>query len=130
MKMTRYVTTSYEEEIPKTLDEFRPWEFSSGSTTGNDFRAFARLFKKGIAERLPTGASLVKSSKGHYIASGFIKRQGKFIYFSVSDVRHFPGDWYSNILIRTAKSDTDYTGGSNCYTSLDEFTQRVDSLLS
>lgn len=127
--MTRYQTTSYEVEVPKTLNGFREWEFSSGGTTGPDFQVFAQLFKKQVAMSLPTGAKLANFSRGHYDASGFIEREGRFVFFSISDVRHFPGDWYSNILIRTAKSLSDFTGGSNGFTNLEQFSQKVDNLL-
>ncbi len=130
MKVTRAHTTYYEEEVPKTLSEFRAWEFSSGGTTGADFHVFARLFKKQIAKSLPTGARLVKFRRGHYDTSGFLERQGQYVYFSISDVRHFSGCWYSNILIRTAKSDSDYIGGSNGCTNLTDFTQKVNRLLN
>ena len=130
MKQTRYQTTSYEEEVPKTLKGFRDWEFSSGGTIGDDFRVFTRLFKKQVGGSLPAGARIVNFSRGHYYISGFIERDGRFVYFSMSDVRHFPGGWHDNILIRTAKSDKDYTGGSNCYTTLDNFQRNVETLLN
>ena len=130
MKQTKYQTVSYEEDIPKTLGGFKDWEFSSGGTIGDDFRVFAILFKKQVAGKLPAGARLVNFSRGHYYISGFIERGGKFVYFSISDVRHFKGDWHSNILIRTAKSASDYTGGGNGYTNLENFTERVSSLLN
>lgn len=128
MKMIRERVVLEEEEIPEKLNDFKGWEFSSGSTTGADFRVFARLFRKCIRQTLPPGASLVNVSTGHYYVSGFIKRGDKFVYFSISDVRHFPGKWHENILVRTAKSETDYTGGSNGYTTLERFSENVERL--
>lgn len=127
--ITRYETVSYKVEVPKRLQDFSNWEFSSGPTTGEDFKIFARLFKKFVEAKLPSGASLVNFNSGHYYLSGFVQKDGKFAYFSTSDVRHFPGAWRDNILIRTAKSDRDYTGGSNGYTPLDDFGQKINSLL-
>ncbi|MFW6124370.1 MAG: hypothetical protein ACOC5G_04030 [Acidobacteriota bacterium] len=130
MKMKRYVWIPYEKEIPKELCRFEDWEFSSGATTGEDFRVFSRLFKKFVKNNLPDGAELADFLDGHYFLSGFIKRDNNFIYFSISDVRHFPKSWIDNILIRTAKDENDYTGGSNCYTTLDKFKRDVDELLN
>jgi len=127
--ITRYQTTSYDQEIPKKLEDFRGWEFSSGGVTGGDFKHFARLFKKYVNSHLPSGAKLQKASSGHYILSGFIEREGAFVYFSISDVRHFPGSWYENILVRTATSDHDYTGGGNNYTTLERFGETVGKFL-
>ena len=128
-KMTRYRVTAYEEEIPCDLAGFRSWEFSNGSTTGEDFRIFARQFRNYIKGELPEGASMQGFSVGHYDVSGFIERGGRFVYFSVSDVRHFPGNWYKEILVRTAKSDKDYTGGPNNHTTLESFREDVNRLL-
>jgi hypothetical protein len=53
--------------------------------------------------------------RGHFFISGFAEnlRTGKLVYFSCSDVRFFPDRWYSDILIRTAESTSDFTGGRN-----------------
>ena len=98
MKITRGRITTYEEEIPKTLGEFRDWEFSSGVTTGEDFKVFTRLYRRYIRSQLSPGMELVKFSPNHYCLSGFISREGRFIYFSISDVRHFPREWINHIL--------------------------------
>lgn len=118
-------TITYEEEIPKTLNGFLAWQFTSGSITGEDFNKFSSLFRKYIAGSLPAGAKLDKFKKGHYDLFGFIELNDKFIYFSISDVRFFQNEWSTNILIRTAKNNTDYTGGSNCYTSLSNFLNNI-----
>ena len=127
--MTRYRVIEEEVDVPKTLEGFKDWEFSSGGTTGEDFNTFARLFKKHIQKSLPIGSNLVAFSKGHYYVSGFVERGGKFVYFSVSDVRHFPGSWQNNILVRTARNEKDYTGGGNNYTNLEFFAVKVLNLL-
>ena len=54
----------------------------------------------------------IKFSNGHYYFSGFATKNNKVIYFSISDVRHFPptgGD--ADLLIRKAKDYKDYTAG-------------------
>lgn len=128
MKMARERVVYDEVEIPEKLNDFKGWEFSSGPTTGADFQVFARLFRQSIKRSLPAGTKLVNVSTGHYYISGFIQRGDKFVYFSISDVRHFPGAWHKNILVRTAKSEKDYTGGSNDYTTLERFDDAMDRL--
>ena len=128
--ITRENITYTRVEVPKTLAQFKNWQFSSGSVIDEDFRVFARLFKKHVSQNMPDNSQLVNFNRGHYYVSGFIENDGKYVYFSVSDVRHFPGNWYNNILVRTAKTERDYTGGSNRYTTLDNFTQAVADLLS
>jgi hypothetical protein len=129
MKMTRL--RWYEEvvDIPRSLQGFKDWEFSSGPTTGQDYHEFHRLFIKAIKSAIPRDAKLVNVSRNHYESSGFVERQGKYVYFSISDVRYFPGKWYNDILIRTAEHERDYTGGSNGYTTLEKFSKSVASML-
>ena len=130
MKIQRTHVTTYDEEIPATLAQFMGWEFSSGPTTEMDFRVFARLLRKHIQKVLPDGVQLEKFNAGHYYISGFLGKGGRYAYFSTSDVRHIPGQWHRNILIRTAKTTSDYTGESNGYTSLANFSQNVERLLN
>lgn len=128
MKMIRERVVNEEVEIPEKLNDFKGWEFSSGPTTGADFQVFARLFRKCIRQSLSPGTRLVNVNTGHYDLSGFVQRGDKFVYFSISDVRHFPEEWHRNILVRTAQSETDYTGGSNDYTTLERFSNAMDRL--
>lgn len=48
-------------------------------------------------------------STGHYYCSGFLEKNGKFVYFSFSDYRFF-GD---SAFVRTAAGLKDYSGGRN-----------------
>jgi len=52
--------------------------------------------------------NVVMNSCPHFEFTGFIKRNGKYVYFSTGDLR-----WRNSMLIRTAKNDEDYTGGQN-----------------
>ena len=69
----------------------------------------------------------IKFLNGHYYFSGFATKNNKVIYFSISDVRHFPPTGGgADLLIRTAKDYKDYTGGSNNYSSLE--TEEIQEL--
>ena len=86
----------------------------SGSDLGSDFKSFYRKEKNRISKTLKElGCTNLDMHYGFYFFSGFFtSKSGQVYYFSCSDVRHFP---YKQLLYRTAKSYTDYSGGSNCY---------------
>lgn len=115
--------------MPRDLEGFKSWQFTSGSSIGKDFQTFSRIFRNWLKKNIPTGASVASYNRGHYYLSGFIERNGKYVYFTVGDVR-FSAIWSTNILVRTAKSSKDYTGGMNNYTTLDRFCKNVDCLLN
>jgi hypothetical protein len=104
-------------------------EFESSSSKTPEFKQFARDFLSDI-KKLCEGYEIVNKNVGHFYVSGFLKKDDKFVYFSVSDVRHFPNEWFNHILIRTAKNEKDYTGGSNTYTKLQNIKNAVDNLMN
>lgn len=55
-------------------------------------------------------AKNIEFSIGYYYLSGFFTVEDQYYYFSISDVRHFND---GEILVRTAKHNKDFTGGSN-----------------
>lgn len=87
----------------------------------SEFKIFAKDFKKYIKQNLPEGAELIKFNKGYFYISGFITKDKKFVYFSIPDVRFDYKNWYKDILIRTASSDKDFTGGTNHFTNINKF---------
>ena len=114
----------------KGLQKYLNYEFSSGSYTGEDYKTFERKYinyLKSICK--DNGWEVVKVTKGHYGFSAFFLCNNKYIYFNISDVRSWNNEWYSKILIRTAKSDTDYTGGANHYTRLINLKESIVNLL-
>lgn len=111
------------------MNKWKDTIFQSSTGKTPQFKAFTRDFKKIIRQSLPEGCELANWNNGHFECFWFIiKPDGKHIYCSISDVRHFPGGWFSNILIRTAKNTSDYTGGSNNYTDLEHFKEKVNVL--
>ena len=86
--------------------------------------------KSTVKKALKTaGFENIKISNGHYYFSGFATKNEKVIYFSISDVRHFPED---KVLIRTAKDYRDFTGGGNNYAQLeiDSIVEQANYLIS
>ena len=113
----------------KALKPYLNYTFSSGGTTGEDYKSFQRKFKNHIKKVLPEGYTLHSFSPNHYCCTGVIKdNQDRFIYFSISDVRFFPNEWYKNILIRTMSHETHWTGGRNQCTTLEGFSENIQKL--
>ena len=102
------------------VEDYLGHEFRSSTCTTLEFTMFAKQFRSAIKKNVAPEFSLVKWNRGHFEVSSFLQNManGKMVYFRISDVRYFPDEWYSHILIRTAISDRDYIGGQNCYTTL------------
>lgn len=91
--------------------------FESSSTLTKQFSSFSRLFKREFKQLLFVfGASKIEISRGHFGLSGFFQIAEQIWYFSLGDVRWSKG----SMLVRTAESFTDYTGGSNNHVAMDE----------
>ena len=106
--------------IQNELRKYLNYEFSSDPYTGTDYKTFEKKYinylKKMCAHY---GWTVEKVSKNHYEFSAFIKNvNGHLVYLAIPDVRHFPGYWFEKILVRTAKHERDYSGGSNKCTDL------------
>ena len=115
----------------KDLEKYIDYEFSSGCYTGDDYKSFQTKyinFLRSICKQ--NHWQLVNVGRNHYCFSAFIKSaENKCVYVSISDVRFFTNEWYSNILIRKAKNEQDYYGGLNHRTTLKELEMKAMELL-
>ena len=113
------------------LEKYIGYEFSSGCYTGDDYKSFQTKyinFLRSICKQ--NHWQLVNVGRNHYCFSAFIKSaENKCVYVSISDVRFFTNEWYSNILIRKAKNEQDYYGGFNHRTTLKELEMKAMELL-
>ena len=100
------------------IEQWLGKHFESSSGLTPEFKSFYRNIKVCLKKELGNEFDFIVH-RGHFYFSGFAqnKHTSKWVYFSSSDVRHFPDNWYNNILIRTALNDRDCTGGNNCYTT-------------
>lgn len=118
--------------MPKLQDlqKYLDYEFSTGSYTGEDYKTFQMKYINYLRSVCKDNDwTLVNVIRGHYEFSAFIRNQtGRYVYFSISDVRFWRNEWYSRILIRTAESETDYHGGGNYHTRLPDLVSNVTSL--
>lgn len=102
-----------------------------GAYQSDDFKRFARLYKNFLNKMCKNNNwELVKFNTGHYYCSWFIKSEDKYIYCSFSDTRYFFRDWYKSILYRSAKSDSDYTGGTNNYSIIECLDSAINRLFN
>lgn len=113
------------------LKKYIDYEFSSGCYTGEDYKSFQTKYINYLKAMCKENHwELVNVSKNHYCFSAFIKSsENKCVYLSISDVRYFANEWYSHILVRTAKNEVDYRGGFNNYTTLEKLDNTVAKLL-
>lgn len=115
------------------LQKYIDYEFSSGCYTGEDYKTFQTKYINYLKSLCNANNwRLVNVCKNHYCFSAFIKggTENKYVYLSISDVRYFSNDWHKHILIRTAKNKTDYRGGFNNYTTLEQLEGKITELLS
>ena len=113
------------------LKKYIDYEFSSGCYTGEDYKSFQTKYINYLKAMCKENHwELVKVGKNHYCFSAFFKSsENKCVYLSISDVRYFSNEWYSHILVRTAKNEVDYRGGFNNYTTLENLDYTVAKLL-
>ncbi len=112
------------------IEKWIGYNFESSTTRTPEYSAFEREYKRELTKQLPENCEIVNWSRGHFYISCFIKNKvsGRFAYLSTSDVRHFSDSWYESILIRTAKHEKDYTGGSNDYSDWKNLKRNLERL--
>ena len=91
-------------------------KFESSSELTEEFANFSKIFAKGFRKYLQREfkATDIDFSRGHFYMSGFFTVDGQTWYFNSGDLR-----WNKSFMIRTAKNNKDYTGGSNIYVGID-----------
>ena len=114
----------------KELERYLNHEFSTGCYTGEDYKSFQRKYINYLRSLCKEhGWELLNPCKGHYEFAVFIRNSAqKYIYVSIPDVRYWKNAWYNRILIRTAKHEKDYHGGSNNYIDLPQLPRMAKML--
>lgn len=101
-----------------------------GAYISESFKTFAKEFYSSLKRRF----AVTRFNIGHYDVSGFLRHNGKVIYYSYSvprgelPVNTRAKDAMNGILIRTAKDEKDYTGGINHFTNFFDFDSDVEAL--
>jgi hypothetical protein len=122
MKKTNYYTlTPY---VNHQIEDY-------GGYISEDFKTFARKWHNFLKRMcVANGWQLPEFNTGHYYCSWFVKNGEKYAYCSFSDVRHFSTAWYKSILYRTAQNESDYTGGANRYSDLQNLENNLRKILN
>ena len=102
---------------------YTKWQFSvladAGGYVSKEYNNFQTALLSEISKYAKAvDAAVVAESKGHYLTSCFIERNGKFVYISHSSDARMDGGVkieLDSFLIRTARHAKDYTGGINQY---------------
>ena len=107
-----------------------------GSYVGAEWKAMFRDLRSAVESVCQDiGARLVTLRPGHYDGSGFVERDGKFVYLSMGQdalrgrVALTKPRWAGPVLIRTAAHAKDFTGGPNHFVTLNELGPSLDALL-
>lgn len=115
------------------IKKYKNVRFESLSFETPVFAKFASSFRRALRKDVKESPfEVVRLSKGHFEMSGFLrhKETGKFIYFSLPDVRWaIGGMWYDHVLYRLAKDDRDFTGGLNNFAPLSKLLASATKLV-
>ena len=114
----------------KSVKSYCGYRFMSSSSRTEEYIAFEKACKRELKKQcVKYGINIHKFLPNHFEWSAVLDRGGRFVYVSISDVR-FWSNWYNDVLIRTMKHDTDWSGGSNNSISFDKIGEKADKLLA
>lgn len=107
----------------------------AGAYVSREYRNFQTALIREISNYAKAvDAMVVSNIKGHYDTSCFVGRNGKFVYISHTSGLSRRADGVridlESFLIRTAKHEKDYTGGSNHYCHLSKLQSMINELLT
>ena len=103
--------------------------FYSSSIRTEQYITFEKQCKHELKQQCEKfGIKIHEFLPNHFEWSAVLEKDGKFVYVRISDVRFW--DWYNDILIRTMKHDSDWTGGSNNTCSFDMIGSMADKLFN
>ena len=104
-----------------------------GSTVSKEYKQFQQAMKREVARLAEAeGAKLASYNSGHYYQSGFVERDGLYVYFCYEAIDRCHVQLTDGFVfyMRTASGPKDYRGGSNCNVSFSEFTETMKRLFS
>lgn len=128
-------------KIPqKTVKDFYDYDFDSVDTCPEDcwgdythrnffkkyFYPIARKEMKQLAAKL--NAEIIECSLNGFDITTVMKRDGKFVYIHMGDMRDFGGRWYETILVRRMAHEKDWSGMGNHHCSYEELEEQVNWL--
>jgi hypothetical protein len=107
------------------LHEIVNQNFESSCSVTPEYKKAKMQFRNRMKNLFGKDSVLIDSC-AHFEISGFIKKDEKYVYFSTGDLR-----WKSNMLVRTAKHDRDFTGGHNNFISFNrDMEENLETLVN
>lgn len=120
--------------MDKFLREYNGHVFEDYHTScSDDFKSFAKKFKNYLKRNLPD-CEITGHGCNHYDLSGFLKKDGMYIYYSYSWDRFSPVDvnedcnCMQSVLVRYAANEKDYHGEFNQFTSLTKIPEKINEM--
>lgn len=105
------------------LEKWLGYKFSTGVEAGEDYKKFQRAARASLKKICEAENITIYSFHGnHYTFSAVLKNMEteKYVFVSISDVRHWQDEWYYKVLIRTMEHEKDWRGGANHYCKWNE----------
>ena len=99
-----------------------------GTDESDEMKQFYRDFRSDLKKEMGSRyLRIIKISKNYWNITAFVSDpdEKSIVYVSLGDMRYC-----NKILIRSASSPDDYTGGANHYTSLDRVYDDIAELIS
>ena len=110
------------------FDNNRSYHNREGTDESDEMKQFYRDFRSDLKKEMGSRyLRIIKISKNYWNITAFVSDpdEKSIVYVSLGDMRYC-----NKILIRSASSPDDYTGGANHYTSLDRVYDDIAELIS
>ena len=102
-----------------------------GSSVSKEYKSFQQAMRREVKRLAENeGATLVSYNSGHYYQSGFVEKDGLYVYFCYEalDRCHVQLTDGSAFFMRTASGPKDYHGGSNNNVTFSQFSETMRRL--
>ena len=103
-----------------------------GCHNSKESKSFVTAFRNMLKRELKDdGIEVVRITPNHYDLSGFLVKDGKYVYVSYSIPRYGECidfdtyDFMGHVLYRSAKNDHDYTGGRNNFSRITDLPDAI-----
>ena len=102
-----------------------------GSSVSREYKSFQQAMRREVKRLAENeGATLVSYNSGHYYQSGFVEKDGLYVYFCYEalDRCHVQLTDGFAFFMRTASGPKDYHGGSNNNVTFSQFSETMRRL--
>ena len=100
-----------------------------GTDASDETKQFRKDFYSYLKKELtPFGIELIKGKPNYYDVTVVVKKENKYAYVSIGDVR-FQRNVCEDILYRTMAHEKDWKGGRNLYTNMDDLPSKIIEIL-